>query len=182
MNLLLSCLLTLALTAQTALAGPISAPLVSTLIGSGGGGATLPTGYITLGNATNVFSILAGNFASALTSGNVYPFYKNGALYQVTSGKTAYCFNGVAVNGSTGGANMQLVTDTVTFAFNATTASLTSPVYYAGAAGRTNITTTVSTYVPGSIPGIFTFPSLKWPGFQANNAQGQTLQFDCIEQ
>jgi hypothetical protein len=181
MNLFLGCVLSLILAVQTALAGPINPPVATTVIGTGGGNDRVPTAWITKGDFQNWFTLIAGNLAAAPTSLHVAPFQKQdgSGVYKVPSGSTAHCMNGVITAGSTGGVNVEIVTDTASFAWNAAVGTLTAPVYWAGSATLTNITSNVTTYSPTPVPGIFHFSQNLYPGIMMENAQGQTLVFDC---
>lgn len=130
----------------------------------------------------SVFSIYAGDWTASVTSGNFYPFYKNGSAYQVSSGKTATCFNiTMLINGS---GSIQLMSATASFAFNAS--SVTGGVYQGGASGRAVITNGSFTGgIPLTIPGTYQFTSLTYPGYQVGSGsmdRPPLVHADCYEQ
>lgn len=91
-------------------------------------------------NPDGYFSIYTGQ---SITGGNVGPLYKNGVAYQVTAGKT-FVVNKICGAITASNARFQLISATASFANNATTASLTSPVYMGGAAGADVLATQTS--------------------------------------
>lgn len=82
-------------------------------------------------NSQGYFTIYTYN--TAPTAGNVLVLKKNGSAYQVTAGKT-FKMSKICYASSVADGDFQLLTATASFADNATTASLTGPVYQAGAA------------------------------------------------
>lgn len=156
-------------------------PASTPSIGIGATGAlSAPPSNVPLSNPSDsayaVFSIYAGD-NSALTAGNFYPFYKNGSQYRVSSGVKAYCFNNQAF--SSGATNtFQLVSSLTFYAFNA--GSLTAGGYQSGAAAK-YIMITGSISVPTTVPGIYTFDALSYPGIQPGANAGYTIRLDCYE-
>lgn len=139
---------------------------------------------LTDGSSPQVFSIYAAA-VSTLTAGNVYPFYKNGVIYQVTSGKKAYCFNFSAVDIVSSNHGIQLLSATATFANNATTGSLTGAVYQGGVAG--NYVWLASsggqTGADTPLPGTYTFGASTFPGYQWQNGTfNSSVHGLCYEQ
>ena len=129
--------------------------------------------------STKTFTLWAGTLAC---SGNdVYPFRKNGDLYQVTSGKTARCSSiRYRVGSASGG--FQLLSATATFANGATTASLTSPKYQFGAANNYGMSGPSSANAPTVEHLQYTFGSATWPGVQcADNTQLYQVYLVCNE-
>lgn len=116
-------------------------------------------------NPDGYFSLYA---ASTLTASNVTPFYKNGVAYKVTNGKT-FVVSKICWTAGAPTARLQLLTDTVTFAPNATTASLTAPVYQGGAAGRYEFTS-LSTFVYVCHSASYNFAQNTYPGIQGQDA------------
>jgi hypothetical protein len=96
------------------------------------GAATIPLGNPSQASG-GVFTIYAGDLKNATATDHYMPFYKNGVLYQVSNGKSAYCFAMTSVSLSSN-INFTLMSATATFADNATTASLTGAKYQAGVA------------------------------------------------
>lgn len=126
----------------------------------------------------NIFSLYIG----ATVSGGSYftPFYKNGSIYQVTPGSTAYCFDMTASSSYTNPTFPQLVSATATFANNATT--LTGAVYQCGA-NNTACLVIGANSVPIAVPGVYKFGSSTWPGIQAYNFPFiYMFHMDCFEQ
>lgn len=136
-----------------------------------GGGETTSTLVLPESNPDGYFTLYASNAALAAIN-NVYPFYKNGALYQVTAGKTfkavQICSWGLAITANP----YQLMSATVTFAPDATAASLTGPVYQAGATARYPL-------LSGNLNGAsqdwkcqsatYNFTTATWPGIQVGS-------------
>lgn len=138
---------------------------------------SIPLSCLSTGGCpTQVFSLYVGGFS--MTGSAVYPFWKNGALYQVTSGKSAYCVNGTAA-ASTGSLSYQLVSSTATFA-NA--GSLTGGVYQAGASANDVDLVGANANVPGAVPGSYVFAASTWPGIQSGGNLVFFVHLDCFEQ
>lgn len=97
-----------------------------------------------------------------LSNGNYGPFFKNGVLYQVSSGKTCFVVHITYTNASNGN-QMQLVYSMTTFAANAS--SITSGFYEGGAAGA-YVHFVSSAYIPAGFAQPYSFPSLSFPGAQ----------------
>lgn len=146
------------------------------------GVSTSPVSNIPLNNLAGaagtfaVFSLYGGD-GGALTATDFYPFYKNGVAYQVTAGKTAYCFNFTANNAAA--ASFQFVSATASFAFGA--ASITGGVHMGGAAGKYPLESGASANVVVSIPGTYTFGASTFPGFQIAGNNVLQLHTDCYE-
>lgn len=167
--------------AFTASAAIVPSGVPQATLGSAGSvaGSTVISPSAFSGSGVNgIFAIYAGDTNAAATSSNVYPFYKNGTLYQAGA-NGAYCWNMVASNG-TATQQFQLMHDTVTFAFNATAASLTAPKYQSGAAGK-YILLTGSAGVPGPISSPYKFAANSWPGFQAGANSNYVVSMLCYE-
>jgi hypothetical protein len=149
---------------------------VSNIVGLGGvdtsSNLTIPEA-----NSQGYFSLNASGLAVSV--GNVSPFYKNGVLYQVTSGKTCVVVHVIFTSADSSGNSMQLMHSLTTFATNATTASLTSPVYQGGGAGNYVYFNTAA-YVPTSAATMYNFPSVSYPGYQ-NGATGSSVILICKE-
>lgn len=133
-----------------------------------GGVDESPSLILPEGNVAGYFTIYASNAALAAID-RVYPFYKNGALYQVTGGTTFKCIKIISWGAQVAYQGYQLLTDTATFAPDATAASLTAPVYQAGAsvrypmiAGNLN----GASYVHKSESITYDFAASTWPGIQ----------------
>lgn len=177
MRLIFSCLLALTLTVHSAFA--LNAPTVP------GQSAVSTNGYDTtagdsiyplsaLIGSGRVFTISAGDWVGSLTAGNFYPFYKDGVAYQVTSGKTAYCWG---LTGKAGAASaIQLVSATASFAYNA--GSITGGVYQGGVAGKYP---QVFTTAYGRVPGTYSFAATTYPGIQAGASNAIMAKMDCVE-
>ncbi len=121
-------------------------------------------------NPEGYFSIYTGQ---SITGANVTPLYKNGVAYQVTAGKT---FVASKVCGAVGSANarFQLISATASFANNATTASLTGPVYQGGAAGGTVLAlTTSNVFACFSIN--YSFSASTYVGIQGDSSTSQNV-------
>lgn len=112
------------------------------------------------------------------TNANVSPFLKSGVKYQVPSGKTAKCYG---ISGQTSAANssFQLIYADSTFAHDATTGSLTNPVYEGGAAGQ--YPHIFFSLVPSYFGVSFDFPATKWVGRQGTSLSGSHLTMTCYE-
>jgi hypothetical protein len=118
-------------------------------------------------NPEGFFTIVSGGGSPA--SGKVWPFRKNGALYQVTNGKTFVTTKVVCWTSSSSG-YFQLMSATATFANDATTGSLTGPVYQSGAADRyQHITQSGTALVPQHAGVIHSFSGDSYPGVQFNS-------------
>lgn len=146
-------------------------------IGVGAASSAVAPSTVPLNNPTGgagtfaVFTLVAGDEQNALTTTNVYPFYKvptatGGTGYQVTAGKSLYCFD-VSVIAATAGQAVGLITDTAAFVFNATTASLTAAKYYSGNSGKYNLDSGPTGHQWNKNPGIYVFPASSFPGIQA---------------
>ncbi len=142
-------------------------------------GLSIPLSSLSGTGVNGVFSLYGGTGA-ALTADSFYPLYKNGVAYQVTTGKTAYCFNATLVSSVTN-VYFQLLSATASFTFGQSSA-LTGPVYQAGATTKyvNNSGPTASAQVP--IPGTYTFGALTYVGFQAGNSQQFQIHLECYEQ
>lgn len=140
---------------------------------------SIPLSSLSGTGVNGVFSLYGGSASTGLTNANFYPFYKNGVQYQVTAGKTAYCFN-FKYTGGNANVPLQLVSSTATFAYNA--ASLTSPVYQGGATQISPLQGgAANTTVP--MPGVYTFAASTFPGFQNNSASvSYGVTMECYEQ
>jgi hypothetical protein len=112
------------------------------------------------------------------TNGNVSPFIKNGVKYQVTAGKTAKCYG---ISGQTSAANssFQLMYADATFAHDATTGSLTNPVYESNVAGQ--YVHTFYSLVPAYFGVSFDVPAEKFFGRQGTSLSGTHLTVTCRE-
>lgn len=163
---------------------------VSAVIGLGAASTATAPSAVPLSNPTGgagtfaTFTLIAGDMQNALTSTNVYPFFKTptasgGTAYQVTSGKTAYCFDASVISGVTN-TNVGLITDTASFAFGATVGSLTSAKFYSGGSGKYTLAASPSANVWTKNPGIYTFPSLSFPGIQAPGSS-VVVVLNCYE-
>src|ERR1700758_4926680 len=97
-------------------------------------------------------------YVSSATGGNFYALYKSGtgAQYQVTAGKTAYCFD---ITTSCGAANcaMQFVSNLATFNNVASISSI--PIYQGGAVASYMVLTGPTANVPYISPGVYSFGS-----------------------
>jgi hypothetical protein len=160
-------------------ATPAAVPSITIAVpGSQTQSVTIPLTSLSGSGVNGVFSLYSGN-NSAATNTNFYPFYKNGVAYQVTAGKTAYCFNLTNAPGATPPTWFQLVSATASFAFNA--ASITSGVYQGGASAQfANISGSTS-YIPAGVPGVYTFAASTYPGWQSANNQTFNIHMDCFE-
>lgn len=166
----------------TALAGNGSGN-VSNVVGIGATGTTVnaPTAFFSIPAGAQIFSLYAGDIQANQTATNYYPFYKNGVAYQVTAGKTAYCFNFTLASGSTAaGVSVQLISATASFAFNAN--SITGGVYQFGASAKAGFVVSPTAQTQAAWPGVYTFGASTYPGFQAGNSQNFVLHADCYEQ
>jgi hypothetical protein len=164
----------------TALAGNGSANLSSTKVI---GGNTSQPGNITVPNTDRTYFTLFAGVATSV-NGHFYPFYKNGALYQVPSGKTAACEN-IQIIGTASNEALSLMSATATFAQNATSA--TGAVYQCGTDSvpcMLTIGPAGSTTLPGAtiIPGGYDFAATTWPGFQPITGSADiAVQLQCRE-
>lgn len=113
-----------------------------------------------------------------VTNNNVNPFYKNGVAYQVTAGKTAKCY-GMTAQTSAANSGFQVMYADATFANDATVASLTTPIYQAGATAR--YVQQVYSLVPSYFNKTFDFPAAKWPGVQGTSFSGTHVTMTCRE-
>ena len=146
---------------------------------------TLGTGQVGLGQqtgTTGVFSVYTATFNPSPTANGVFPFYKNGAVWQVGGSKVAHCFS-MSYTGDTANVYWQLMSDTVTFADNATVASLTAPRYQGGRtqAYLHRVYSTLNKYFPA--PSLYSFDSANaaFPGIQVGAAGGVMVSMSCYE-
>lgn len=138
-----------------------------------------PPSIVIPSNDTTWFTLYTGLLS--VGNGVTYPFKKNGVIYQVTAGKSAYCTSIRHRVGSASG-GFQLLSATATFADAATTASLTGPVYQCGAAATYCMagSTTANTIMNESI--MYKFGAATWPGIQASdNTQLYHVALHCHE-
>jgi hypothetical protein len=173
-------LLALLASAPTFAALPAGVPTVTVAAPGSTTGATVISPSMLSGSGVNgIFSLFSGNNSTA-TAGNFYPFYKNGVAYQVTGGKTAYCFN---ITASSGAASsfFQLLSATASFTWNQSTA-LTGGVYQCGAAATYCAVANSTVAVPAPYPGVYSFGASTYVGMQAGNSQYYQIHMDCYEQ
>lgn len=149
-----------------------------------GATAATSTASVPVGIGNGLFSLFL-SYSSA-SSDYFYPFVKNGTIYQVPSGKSAYCFNITAQDSTTAG-TWQLV-------YNSSAASITGTASgsYAGVTYQSGVSTSssmayqqqVSAYNMQSYPGFFVFPANQYPGAQVHHATTQAwiIHMDCFEQ
>lgn len=176
-------LITLALLFSTAAFAGNGSGNVSNVIGLGGFGAT-PTvrSYAGIPAGAVVFSVFAGDLVNIVTANAAYPFYKNGSLWQVASGKTATCFNITSYQGAA--LYWELLSATATFSPNTATASLTSPLYETGSATKYAHFQGGVSNVWAAGPGTYQFPAATpgvWPGMLVNSANAAAIHMDCYE-
>lgn len=126
-----------------------------------------------------VFSLFGGSDA-ALTSGRFYPLYKDGDAYQVTSGKTAVCFNFRGSGGTGNNLGYQIVSDSVAISFNQSSA-LTSGKFQGGASSQYVLITGALSAIKSSEPGIFKTAATRYMGFQVGSSQVYQVSMDCYE-
>jgi hypothetical protein len=117
-------------------------------------------------NSQGYFSLTNGG---GVASGNFGPFYKNGVLYQVTSGKTCMVVS-VTLICPAANSGFQFVSSGTTYATNA--GSITSGTYQGGAAANYGMYA-VTAYVPAHYAIPYSFVSLSYPGLQTNGNSGQ---------
>lgn len=147
--------------------------------------APLGTATIPLNGQSGVgaiFSVYAVTFNPSPSANNVFPFYKNGAIWQVTGGKVAHC-SSINYTVDTVNSYWQLMSDTVTFTDNATVGSLTAPRYQGG---RTQAYIhrqfqTADSFAPTG--GVYSFDSANaaFPGIQVGAAAGFRIIMSCYE-
>lgn len=145
------------------------------IVGFGGAGTIGDSDYIpssVLGSTTEKWMTLHTNIAN-ITATNVAPLYANGVAYQVPGGKVFYvtkvCYEGTATSSP-----FQLLTATASFAVNATTASLTGPVYQGGAAGGHQYYIAVAN-TPTCKSELYQFAASTFPGIQERDASNTIL-------
>ena len=173
-------LLSLFLSVSSFAAQPSPSPSIA-LNGMGStpavGSSLLPS--MLIGSGVNgIFSLYGGDGAT-LTAGNFYPLYKNGVAYQVTTGKTAYCFN-ITDSVGTAAIAFQLLSATASFTFNQSTA-LTGGVYQCGAAAKDCAQGGAAISTIYGQPGTYQFAAQTYAGFQAGNSQVYQIHMDCFE-
>jgi hypothetical protein len=144
--------------------------------------ASFPAGNQSLSVApgdTTYFALYAG--LNAVGNGVTYPFLKNGVLYQVTAGKTAYCESITYRTGAASG-GLQLLSATATFASGTATGSLTGPVYQCGGAGVYCLHGALTANAPVTEAMPYAFAASTWPGAQfADNTQMYEVRLVCHE-
>lgn len=156
---------------------------VSSVIGLGPSSGLAPTSYVPLTNLAGsagtyaVFSVYASSNA---TAGNFYPLYKNGTAYQVTAGKTAYCFN-FAPSAATGAIRFQIVSDTAAISFDQSTA-LTSGLFQGGAAARYPLRNSTTANKKEIYPGTFSIGASRYVAVQVSFSDIFEFSMDCYEQ
>ena len=133
---------------------------VSSILSLGGVDAGLNL-TIPEANSPGYFTLYATDVG--VSSGNYSPFYKNGAIYQVSAGKTCQVVTVLTFGTATD--RGQLVYSLTTFAINAST--ITSGVFQCGAAGNYMFTNFSGT-VPTSWAVTYSFPQNSFPGVQSN--------------
>jgi hypothetical protein len=153
--------------AFTAQAGVVPSGVPSLGLGgaSTSGSAVMPNLVIPEANTQGYFTIYCAFVPGS--NGYVAPFYKNGALYQVTTGKT---FKVVAIMfmGDASGVGTQLLSSASTFATDSAVAGLTTPLYQGGTSGKyVHRTATANVYNTYYVSHDFT--SLTWPGCQGSS-------------
>lgn len=187
-NMILALALLFSATAQAA--GPIGSIGVSPQVQMGQTKNTatsttiLPLADIIGTGAYTRITIKAGDSTS--TDAAWYGFAKMGGAtghYQVTTGKTLYCFTLYVTNG--GSQYYTFGYSTADFT-EETTSAPTGAVYYSVlAASRLNgdLLASTSTVIPDSVPYFVTFPSLSYPYMYLgkNAIDPWTLRFDCVE-
>lgn len=133
-----------------------------------------------IGGTGGYFTISAGPGVTR-SSDHVMPFRKDGVLYQVSSGKTAYCF-AITIWSAVASIKYQLMSDTVTFANDALAGSLTAPVYQGGVSTNYGIIAHVTnSSIPDPYAGTYSFGSLTWPGVQQSTSDMYNLTAVCSE-
>jgi hypothetical protein len=141
---------------------------------------------LTLGGVSNLGNLVIpeansqGYFALytsgvAITSGNVAPLYKNGVAYQVTAAKTFKTTKICVASGAAPVFNYQLITATASFAANATTASLTGPVYQSGAAGGYSLMNAAAAGVYTCFDATFDMAASTYAGYQSNSTNNSVI-------
>jgi hypothetical protein len=172
--------LLISISAQAATPGAVPSVTVSAP-GANTGSVSIPPSDLSGAGTHGIFSLFIGIGSDVLN--DFYPFIKSGtgAAYQVTAGKTAYCFDGTS-SGSPANSLFQLVSATSTFANAAS--SLTGGVYQSGSANLYPWTTGSTINVQGINPGVYSFGATTWPGIQAGGTSttAYTIHMDCFEQ
>ena len=146
--------------------------------GANTGSVSISPAMLSGTGVNGIFSLYVGG---TLTAGNYYPLYRNGVAYQVTSGKTAYCFDitSLCTNASYSG---QLFSATASFASGA--ASITGGVYQCGVTPGYCIVSSPTASTTTVVPGVYSFGSGTYPGFVAYTGSTPVwqLHMDCFEQ
>ncbi len=139
-----------------------------------------PGSVLVSGSDTAEFTLYAGTLSLG-GGGTVYPFKKNGVIYQVTAGKTARC-SVVSHRVSSASGGWQLMSGTATFADATASGSVTGGVWQCGAAAvycKAGHVTGNTTTVEGMQ---YVFGASTWPGFQgADNTQLYQISLVCHE-
>lgn len=148
---------------------------VSNVLGLGSFGSVGPSSFISIPSTATVFTIFAGD-SSTVTTGNFYPFYKDGVAFQAGANGTR-CFNLVIIP-TTANTSIQLVSATASFAFNA--GSLTGGVFQGGATGKYLVPTQAAA-TQTTWSGIYKFGASTYGGFQAGNTQAFQMHMDCYD-
>jgi len=142
---------------------------------------SIPLSSLSGTGINGVFSLYNAG-VNPVTGGNYYPLIKNGALYQVTAGKTAYCFNITAGSNYTSALSYQLVSGTASTAA-AGSSTITGGVYQCGASAAYCQQTGNVTNVAAGIPGVYVFSASTWPVCQpASGSQAYYIHMECYEQ
>lgn len=143
--------------------------------GSGNISNILTTGGVTTADSLNIsepnsqgyFSVYVGS--GGTTTNHFYPFYKNGVAYQVNAGKT-FQISKVCSVSTTSSISFQLVSDTSSFAHNAT--SLTSGVYQGGLSGASGSVYPMKTHATAGtwdcVDTIYVDAASTFPGIEIN--------------
>lgn len=142
---------------------------------------SVPLSSLSGTGVNGVFSLYG--FTSSGVSANFYhPLYKNGTAYQVTAGKTAYCFNMTAA-ATTATSAFQLVYGTGAFTAGGSGTAPTGAVYQGGQASYYPLNSGATASVPGAAVGMYTFPASDYVGFQNGSASvSYYIHLECYEQ
>lgn len=159
---------------------PTAVGIVANTTQTGNGSGLTPAECLSGTGSCNIYSVYAGNINAALSAGGYYPFYKDGSLWQVGNGVTAYCFN-KTIGAETQSVRFQLISASNSFSFGGTPSGV---IYYqAGAASKYHdiVPASLGLYTLAPAPGTFRFSQNYWPGMQTASATAGIYHMDCYE-
>lgn len=165
--------------------GNVSAVVTLGGVNANSGSLNVPEAALGGTAGSTYFELIFSFLANTVNSGSAYAFVKNGTTYQVPSGKTAVCTAMISQAGTNTNAPFQLFSNSVSFANNTATGSLTgSQVYEAGPGNSTQCGhyTSPTANVPVNESLIYSFSATTFPGIiSCSTGTAMAIKLFCKE-